>query len=112
MTFDAVNEYNAPLRQNGTCLFYLSDENTTAAIAPMGLKELAAKVKNFTDRAKLATTPDQAKSIEEEGKVLQLEVLSTQMKAMSIEMKLRNTPSIKYPIPLAETRVKPGPKAF
>lgn len=112
LTFDAVNVYNAPLRQAESCLFYLSDENTTAAIAPMGLPELTAKVKLFTEKTKLAKTAEQVKAIEEESKLIQVEIMATQMKAISTEMKLRKTTAIKYPVPLSVTQVKPKPKAF
>lgn len=112
LTFDAVNEFNAPLRQSETCTFYLADGDMAAAMAPMGLKELVAKVKRFEEEAKGVTNAEQAKAIEEKGKALQLEVLSAQMKAVAIEMKLRKMPSLTYPIPLSQTQVKPGPKNF
>lgn len=103
LSFDAVNEYNAPIRHRQLCGFTKIDEGHIQ-IEPPGLQELKLITADFERRSKKVTTQAQADAIIKEGQALQMKVLARQTAAMVIGMRLDKQGLLK--IPIDKTTVK------
>jgi hypothetical protein len=105
VTYDAVNEYNAPLRDVQTCEFYKDKDKSKVALVPLGLRELFATTADIAKRTYQLRTTAAAKRLQQEAK--NAEALSVLIPMRHLVVALEAAKVTTYPIPAAATKVVP-----
>lgn len=105
ISYDAVNEYNAPLRHSQICEFYR--EKDKIALVPLEVRSLIEQGVDLRERAKSAKAPDDASAIERGVKASQMAVTAMTLRIAAIGLEAAKV--TEYPIPPTKTKVEPLP---
>lgn len=104
LTYDAVNEYNAPLRHLQDCEFFVSEPGKISLV-PLNMRQMIRAAKDVQRQVAELKTQADAERVQKAATALQLQTTTEMMKAITVTAAIKKETT--YPIPVEATQIKP-----
>jgi len=103
VTYDAVNEYNAPLRNSQVCEFFM--DQGKVALVPLDLRRLIRVASDIKQRTGSIANTSDAKRLEKDAIAAQVSMTATMVRHAAVSLEAAK--ATEYPIPPANTEIVP-----